>query len=740
MKRILLTLAFFLLAPALYAQNVAVTGNTKDMTGNAAVKNTFVRFKLKNYTGSIPKVNGVAVIYPSCAQSNAICQDFAPDNTGLVTGQIYGNDQIDPSGTYYTLEFWFQGRIAYSADYLITGTAFNFNTAIPISNIPPIGPNQVITMAFQCNKPTPATTWTCQHNMNDGTVISEYFDTNGKLLWPDTIVNTDGNTTTATFLTPQAGKALIIHTGSVTLATNQPNAVVQNPSSPQTISGSLNITADTSLPNVSLLQTKNVNNVVYADQQAGSDACAKINTAIGLLPSSGGIVNANGFLSTPQTCASNPFAGFATKPVQLFLCGTITTTAMWTLEESQSVIGCGRDLLNIKGDPTFNYSTNKGILSIGSTGEVDGARYENLRVDCQQAANSVGFYAAFAAEQSGLRNALAINCIGKGIWWDGGLSENSSMDNIEVLVPNGGGAGTIPVFIDASASFRGIHGATINGTGSTGIPVGIRLNNNTSGTFSDIHLEGVTTGIDLAPAAAVAGVLLSDIYGHSSITDLVKVGGFAGSQVVMMNLTKNAGTNAINDVLNGRVFTDNRVPFYSTAAPFYNNGALTNFGKIITQGDEFQSINTAATEDGRIGIDSFGAGQFGIGTLTNHPVKFYSNNNLSLTLDTSQNAKFEKGVSIGGITNATGLQILNTTTTCTTAASVGATCTTAAITLPVTEPDTAYRLVCTGKGLTNVPVVIATTNSSTSQFTITIAALTAAAASFTSYDCTVGHN
>jgi len=89
----------------------------------------------------------------------------------------------------------------------------------------------------------------------------------------------------------------------------------------------------------------------------------------------------------------------------------------------------------------------------------------------------------------------------------------------------------------------------------------------------------------------------------------------------------------------------------------------------------------------------------------------------------------------------TGLQIFNTTTTCTTAAAVGATCTTPNITIPVAEPDTSYRAVCIGKnGFSNVPVVIATNNASVTQFTITIAALTAAAASFASYDCSVGHN
>jgi hypothetical protein len=92
-----------------------------------------------------------------------------------------------------------------------------------------------------------------------------------------------------------------------------------------------------------------------------------------------------------------------------------------------------------------------------------------------------------------------------------------------------------------------------------------------------------------------------------------------------------------------------------------------------------------------------------------------------------------------GVTNGTGLQMLNSSTTCTTGASVGATCTTAAITLPVAYSDTNYRMSCTGLGSTNVPIVQTYTKSNTT-FTITIAALTAAAASFSSYDCIAAHN
>jgi len=55
-----------------------------------------------------------------------------------------------------------------------------------------------------------------------------------------------------------------------------------------------------------------------------------------------------------------------------------------------------------------------------------------------------------------------------------------------------------------------------------------------------------------------------------------------------------------------------------------------------------------------------------------------------------------ENLSLAGITNNTGIQAFNTTTSCITRALAGATCTTAAITLPVGYSDTNYRLACTG--------------------------------------------
>ena len=96
-------------------------------------------------------------------------------------------------------------------------------------------------------------------------------------------------------------------------------------------------------------------------------------------------------------------------------------------------------------------------------------------------------------------------------------------------------------------------------------------------------------------------------------------------------------------------------------------------------------------------------------------------------------------ISIGGVANSQGAQVFNTATTCTTAATAGSTCTTTAITLPVGYSDTNYRLVCTGLSPTNVPALVGATKSNTS-FTLTIATITAAPATYDSFDCIALHN
>ena len=96
---------------------------------------------------------------------------------------------------------------------------------------------------------------------------------------------------------------------------------------------------------------------------------------------------------------------------------------------------------------------------------------------------------------------------------------------------------------------------------------------------------------------------------------------------------------------------------------------------------------------------------------------------------------------VGVANNGSGSKHVRSITTCTTAAAVGATCTTASIDWPGADfADANYTLTCSLSGTqTNVPVIVGTTKAA-GNFTVTIAALTAAAASTDKIECIAVHD
>src|SRR4030095_15255845 len=123
MNRMLLTLACFLTLAMTARAHVAVTGNMKHLGHtNISGNNTYARFSLKNYGANLPKVIGSSVIVSDI-------QDFRPDSNGNLSGFLQGNDTIDPGGTFYQVCLFFQGNQFPCANYLITGTNFDLNSA-----------------------------------------------------------------------------------------------------------------------------------------------------------------------------------------------------------------------------------------------------------------------------------------------------------------------------------------------------------------------------------------------------------------------------------------------------------------------------------------------------------------------------------------------------------------------------------------------------------------------------------
>lgn len=106
------------------------TAAAADLQGNS-----FVRFRLRNFSGYVPRVNGTAIVAEPVI-------DALPNSSGGISTTLWGNDNIVPlntltspqyNGTFYTVEFWNAGRITSSGNYIITGSSFDLDTAAQMS-------------------------------------------------------------------------------------------------------------------------------------------------------------------------------------------------------------------------------------------------------------------------------------------------------------------------------------------------------------------------------------------------------------------------------------------------------------------------------------------------------------------------------------------------------------------------------------------------------------------------------
>jgi hypothetical protein len=111
------------------ASQITVTATLNDPSGSGLQGNAFVRFRLRNFQGFVPVVSGTSVICETQI-------DALPNGSGLISQALWANSDITPSTTFYTVEFWNQGRITSSGNYVFNGST-NLNTSSPI-NTPPV--------------------------------------------------------------------------------------------------------------------------------------------------------------------------------------------------------------------------------------------------------------------------------------------------------------------------------------------------------------------------------------------------------------------------------------------------------------------------------------------------------------------------------------------------------------------------------------------------------------------------
>jgi hypothetical protein len=237
---------------------VITTPATATIT-NGAIVGTF---QVANPQNTIPS----GILYNITVTDTTLKKVVATYSLVPVSGDSFNLDNYAPADSVTTpLGSTINGPLVVNGNLSVTGTL--------LSGAPGAGAETKLgTFSIA------ATTWTLVHSFGTQAVQAQCYDNSFNVIFPDTLQNTDVNTTVATFLQAQIGYMVVVNVGNWTPSVQNPNYIIGNPTSSQSVTGDYPFTFGGSLA------TKRFANLRFADQ-FGSLAAAYAD-----LPSTGGTV------------------------------------------------------------------------------------------------------------------------------------------------------------------------------------------------------------------------------------------------------------------------------------------------------------------------------------------------------------------------------------------------------------------------------------------------------------------
>jgi hypothetical protein len=259
------------------------------------------------------------------------------------------------------------------------------------------------------------------------------------------------------------------------------------------------------------------NAFIDASALAGADVCAKINTALGIISSTGGVIDARG--ATAGTCANSPWNGITSPSPAVILLpsGTITIPSTWVLPNYTRIFGdgergnSGTSGTVITAAGTFTAGTAMiqfGALTSGSctSAPLFGISIQDVMLN-GDGLNIVGILNECAQETSYVERVNLYQIAGTGLEVMGNQAQNSGpYADITCNPGTAGGTSNISssttcVNINGTGDLRGVHGLTatvgsdgVTCPGSTCPSAAVYLDSNDT-TIEDAHFEGFVTGI-----------------------------------------------------------------------------------------------------------------------------------------------------------------------------------------------------------------------------------------------------
>lgn len=128
-------LAVFSLAPSAPAQNATVSGDLSTIFHEQLQGDAFVRVRLRNYSGCVPRISGGGGIITETIK------EVSPDATGHFSTTLIRNDFVDICGvtnrTFYSVEYWNNGIAKSTANYQCNSGTCDLNTLATFNPQPP---------------------------------------------------------------------------------------------------------------------------------------------------------------------------------------------------------------------------------------------------------------------------------------------------------------------------------------------------------------------------------------------------------------------------------------------------------------------------------------------------------------------------------------------------------------------------------------------------------------------------
>jgi hypothetical protein len=251
----------------------------------------------------------------------------------------------------------------------------------------------------------------------------------------------------------------------------------------------------------------------YIDASVFSgDICAQIHTALGNLPSTGGLIDARGIIPKgSQPCATNPFLNVTVPSTVLLPPTFITIETTWTLPGGTKISGEGPLATVLQACSTTSCTSNfSGSVMISMCSSAcTGVSIEHLQLDARNGVtNNQNTTWIDAIDNANAQDFSYVDDV---------ILSNVGLIGLNISAPNSGPYTKInylaascngtqcPACVKIQAQTRGLHGITCigdksvssncNGGNCSGF-AGIFVNASNN-SIEDVHLEGFWDGIEI---------------------------------------------------------------------------------------------------------------------------------------------------------------------------------------------------------------------------------------------------